>query len=138
MHLTNQIELKQLVIVLLFIDDGLVIPKGSGFFSSLMVLFRDPEFFPKPLQFNPDRFIDGNLNDEEATKFHRFAYIPFSAGKRNCIGQKYAMLELKCVLSNVLRHFEMLPLGEEPDVCTEIVLRTKNGVQLGMKARSYD
>lgn len=105
---------------------------------NLFTIFRDPEYFPQPLIFDPDRFINGTLNNKSAAKSNPFAYIPFSAGTRNCIGQKYAMLEMKSIISKILRHFELLPVGDEPDVCAELVLRTKNGVQLGLMPRMYD
>lgn len=105
---------------------------------SLFVMFRDAQYFPDPLKFNPDRFISYSTNENLAEKVSPFAYIPFSAGARNCIGQKFAMLEVKSAVSKILRHFELLPVGDEPEVVSELVLRTKNGVQLGFKLRSYD
>lgn len=119
-------------------DDGRILPKGSMLNINLFIIFRDPEYFPRPTNFDPDRFIDGTLNDKIADKPSSFAYIPFSAGTRNCIGQKYAMLEMKSVISNILRNFELLAVGDEPDLRMELVLRTKNGVQLGLKPRKYD
>lgn len=105
---------------------------------NLFVMFRDPEYFPEPMKFDPDRFINGVLNDSDAEKSSPFAYIPFSAGVRNCIGQKFAMLEVKSAVLKVLRHFELLHVGDEPDICSELVLRTKNGVQLGLVPRTYN
>lgn len=119
-------------------DDGRIIPEGSMVNMNFFILFRDPEYFPRPTNFEPDRFINGTLNDKIADKSNSFAYIPFSAGTRNCIGQKFAMLEMKSVISNILRNFELLPMGDEPDLRMELVLRTKNGVQLGLKPRMYD
>lgn len=104
---------------------------------SLLNIFRDPEYFPEPNKFDPDRFINGTQNDKGADRSSQFAYVPFSAGPRNCIGQKFAMLEIKSSVSKILRHFELIPMGDEPDICSELVLRTKNGVQLGLKPRIY-
>lgn len=105
---------------------------------SLFVMFRDAEYFPDPLKFDPNRFTSDAPIDTTADKTSSFAYIPFSAGARNCIGQKFAMLEVKSAISKILRNFELLPVGDEPEVVSELVLRTKNGVQLGLKPRSYD
>ncbi|TMW51300.1 hypothetical protein DOY81_003619, partial [Sarcophaga bullata] len=69
---------------------------------------RDPDYFENPNDFNPERFYS-----ESPDKINPFAYVPFSAGPRNCIGQKFAMLEMKSTISKVLRYYELLPLGEE-------------------------
>lgn len=92
--------------------------------------FKNSKYFKDPGKFNPERFAPENMSD---TKVHPFAYTPFSAGMRN--GQKFALLETKAVVAKVLRHFELLPRGDEPDVVNEVVARSKNGIQLGLKPR---
>lgn len=64
---------------------------------------RQEELFPEPNTFKPERFE----MDYTANKRSPYAFIPFSAGPRNCIGQKFAMLEIKTVLANVLRHYKL-------------------------------
>lgn len=97
-------------------------------------MFKDPEYFPNPEKFDPERFAVGNI----AEKLNSYIFIPFSAGSRNCIGQKFAWLEIKSSISKILRHYELLPLGEPPKTSFELILRTKNGIQLGLKERIYD
>ena len=93
---------------------------------------RDPKLFDDPDDFKPERFLI------EATAQNAFTYVPFSAGPRNCIGQKFAMLELKSVISKVLRHFE-LSVGEnyEPTLVAEMILRSTNGIILKITPRNY-
>ncbi|KAH8287211.1 hypothetical protein KR054_004323 [Drosophila jambulina] len=109
---------------------GKRIPAGTNFTLGLYVLLRDPEYFESPNEFRPERF-EGDM-----PQTHPYAYIPFSAGPRNCIGQKFALLEMKSTVSKLLRYYELLPLGPAPRPSMNIVLRSANGVHLGLKPRA--
>lgn len=97
-------------------------------------MFKDSDYFADPERFDPERFRSGEAND----LMNSYTFIPFSAGSRNCIGQRFAMLEIKSTISKILRYYELLPLGEAPITSMELVLRTKNGVQMGLRNRTYD
>lgn len=71
----------------------------------LIILGYDDRIFKDPMRFNPERF--------DVDKPGPFEYLPFSAGPRNCIGQKFALLEIKTVVSKIVRTFEVLPAMEE-------------------------
>lgn len=60
---------------------GYLIPKNTFISIVIIMVMRDPAHFPNPAKFDPDRFLP-----EVANKRHPYAYIPFSAGPRNCIG----------------------------------------------------
>lgn len=95
---------------------------------------RDPDLFKLPLKFIPERF------DVETTaeKVNPYAYIPFSAGSRNCIGQKFAMLEVKSTISKILRHYQVsLQDGFEPQDSLELVIKSINGVMIKLEQRAY-
>ncbi|GAB0092199.1 Probable cytochrome P450 4s3 [Sergentomyia squamirostris] len=110
--------------------NDIVVPPGVSLSIQAYLLHRDPEIFPNPDIFNPERFI-GNDN------LHPYAYVPFSAGPRNCIGQKFAMLEMKKTVAKVLRHFEFLPVDTyKPILLPELIIKSENGVQVRMKKRT--
>jgi cytochrome P450 len=72
-----------------------VIKKGSILFASQYVVHHDPRFFTDPEQFCPERFLN--------TTHPRFAYFPFGAGPRQCIGEGFAWMEGVLVLATLLR-----------------------------------
>ncbi|KAM8713398.1 hypothetical protein ACLKA7_013675 [Drosophila subpalustris] len=84
---------------------GTVVPKGSTLNLGLIMLGYDERTFKDPHRFDPQRF--------ELEKPGPFEYLPFSAGPRNCIGQKFALLEIKTVISKIVRCFEVLPAMDE-------------------------
>ncbi|XP_025204857.1 cytochrome P450 4V2-like [Melanaphis sacchari] len=75
------------------------------------ILHRNEDIYPKPDDFIPERFFD----EENKSKFI-FGYIPFSAGARNCIGQKYAMNQMKTVISTILRNAKIVSSGCKEDI----------------------
>ena len=109
-----------------------LIPPGCDVTISAYALHRNPRIYNDPYTFNPDRFFP-----ENSIGRHPYAYIPFSAGSRNCIGQRFAMAEEKVVLSTLLRHFKfaLSPLAEKPKPSTEITLKSMNGIHLLVSRR---
>lgn len=63
-----------------------LIPRDCMVTVQIFMLHRDERFFPDPEKFDPDRFLPENLENR-----HPYCFVPFSAGMRNCIGQKYAV-----------------------------------------------
>ncbi|XP_017066757.2 cytochrome P450 4d8 isoform X1 [Drosophila eugracilis] len=108
--------------------DG-VIPAGSEIIIGIFGVHRQPETFPNPDEFIPERHQDGS-------RVAPFKMIPFSAGPRNCIGQKFAQLEMKMMLAKIVREYELLPLGKRVECIVNIVLRSDTGFQLGMRKRN--
>ncbi|XP_036333126.1 cytochrome P450 4e2-like [Rhagoletis pomonella] len=87
--------------------NGFVIPQDTALNLFLMALGYNEKHFPDPYRVDPERW-----NADKRAQ-NPFEYVPFSAGPRNCIGQKFALLEIKTVVSKVVRTFEILPPLDE-------------------------
>lgn len=95
-------------------------------------IHRDPRYFPNPLEFRPERFSPENYDGRKP-----FSFIPFSAGPRNCVGQKFASMEMLSTLSRILRNFELLPATPKHTlkVAADTILRSANGMKIALVER---
>ena len=113
---------------------------GSAIIKVTEVIHTDSEHYKDPLVFNPERFLHKNDSEESTGTTgtrHPFGFIPFSAGARNCIGQKFAMMEMKIILSLLLFNFEMVPLMETKKVTVgaDLVAAPYTTLEVKIKAR---
>ena len=105
---------------------GYDIPRGSIVFVSPLVTHRHPVFWPNPEGFEPERFLP-----ERASDIHRYAYFPFGAGPRICIGQGFAMLEAVLLLATLTQKIRLdLVPGHRVVPQPSITLRPKDGIMV--------
>ena len=113
---------------------GYEIPKGAILLAPQFVVHRDARFFPDPLRFDPGRFAEENKAGRP-----RFAFFPFAAGSRQCIGEGLAWMEGVFVLAAVARDWRLsLPQGAPVEIAYNpaISLRPKRGVPLVLERRA--
>ncbi|XP_017770196.1 PREDICTED: cytochrome P450 9e2-like [Nicrophorus vespilloides] len=109
---------------------------GDVLLLPIIGIHRDPEYFPEPDKFDPERF-----NDENIDNIKLFTYNPFGYGPRNCIGSSFALMEIKTVFFHLLSKFD-IEIVEQTKVPVEICkkkynLAAKNGIHLGFKRRQF-
>ncbi|XP_050436889.1 cytochrome P450 4c21-like isoform X2 [Adelges cooleyi] len=83
---------------------GYLIPAGSTFVIFTALLHLNANIYPEPEKFNPDNFLPEACHSRQP-----YSFITFSAGYRNCIGIKYAMLQMKTVISTLVRSYRLRP-----------------------------
>uniref|UniRef100_A0A182N0D8 Uncharacterized protein n=1 Tax=Anopheles dirus TaxID=7168 RepID=A0A182N0D8_9DIPT len=110
--------------------NGVTIPAGTDFTIPIYVIHRNPAVYPDPERFDPERF-----SDHSTEKRGPYDYIPFSIGSRNCIGQRYALLEMKITIVQMLAHYRILPGERMPQVRlkTDLVLRPDRGIPIKLQ-----
>ena len=110
---------------------GYRIPRKAIFFLSIYALHRDPRYWDRPDEFDPDRFAPGAAPDRP-----RLAYMPFGAGPRMCIGNHFALMEMQLLLALLVQRFHFRPVpGRKAEMNPLVTLRPKNGVWVEVKRR---
>ncbi|XP_038640735.1 cytochrome P450 4F22 isoform X2 [Scyliorhinus canicula] len=111
------------------LPDGRVIPKGNTCLISIYGTHHNPAVWPDPEVYNPYRF-DSAGTEKRASH----AYIPFSAGPRNCIGQNFALSEMKVTVALTLHRYRLsLDTSQEVRRKPELILRTEKGIWLKLE-----
>jgi cytochrome P450 len=107
------------------------IPPGAHFFFSQYIMGRDPQYFPDPLRFDPDRFAP-----EAKAARPKFTYFPFGAGNRQCIGESFAWMEGVFSIATLAQRWRMSYLGDAPPVSqAKITLRPRDPLMMQLTPR---
>jgi hypothetical protein len=87
---------------------GIRYPAGVALLACAFLVHRDPDIYPEPHAFRPERFVgEGNPGT--------YTWIPFGGGRRRCIGASFAIQEMKVVIRSVLARCELAPAGQRPE-----------------------
>ncbi|NWV68791.1 CP3AC protein, partial [Malurus elegans] len=101
--------------------NGVTIPEGMVVLIPAFVLHRDPQYWPEPDEFRPERF-----SKENKEGIYPYTFLPFGAGPRNCIGMRFALLVVKVAMVVLLQNFSFRTCKETP---IPLVLHSKGFLQ---------
>ncbi|KAF5303368.1 hypothetical protein FQR65_LT08281 [Abscondita terminalis] len=132
----NRICVKPFVIEPVYPDEQrFTIEPGTEVMVSAYTSHTNPEYFPNPYKFCPERFNDENKDNLDAC-----TYFPFGIGPRHCIGNRFALMIMKLMIVNLLAHFEIVPVEKTviPMVAckTEIRIKSAHDYWFGFKPRA--
>ncbi len=110
---------------------GYEIPAGTNVLLPLYLLHRHPRFWQDPDRFLPERFAP-----EHEAERPRFAYMPFAAGPRHCIGETFALYEMLMHLHRIARRFRLIHVPDKPiELEAQINLRTRYPLHMRLERR---
>ncbi|HEX4649460.1 MAG TPA: cytochrome P450 [Steroidobacteraceae bacterium] len=110
---------------------GFPVPAGTNVLLPLYLAHRHPAFWKDPQEFSPERFAP-----EHEAERPRFAYMPFAAGPRHCIGETLALYEMLMHLYLVARHFRLTWVPDKPvELEAQINLRTRFPLHMSLERR---
>ncbi|XP_069699312.1 cytochrome P450 6j1-like [Periplaneta americana] len=109
-----------------------ILPKGTTVYVPLFAYHKNPEYFPDPEKFDPDRFTEENKKMQS-----NYSYMPFGEGPRICIGKRFGLMQVKTALMHILSNFEVTPCKDTPRVLEydpkSYLLQTLNDIELNFK-----
>ncbi len=110
----------------------ITVKKGQSILFSPYAIHQNPEYFPDPLSFIPERFENDLLK-----RIPQFAYIPFGGGPRGCIGNHFAMMEMVIALCMIGQRYRLILAPAHPPIEMEalMTLRPKHGIQVIVNSR---
>lgn len=108
--------------------------KGLGLFIPFYCIQQDPEYYPNPEKFDPERF-----SEENKSSINPDTYLVFGVGPRNCIGSRFALMQIKALVYHLLLNFSLevvkktdIPLTYKKNLGRDVPV---NGLWIGLKPR---
>jgi cytochrome P450 len=115
------------VIVAPFEVCGYNLQPGDWVIVSIMAIHHDPELYPEPDRYNPERFIGRTYSPYE--------FLPFGGGNRRCLGAGLSDYEMRIALAEIVTNWEFEPAAPEHEIRHDIAMGPKNGVRLRVTGR---
>jgi cytochrome P450 len=109
---------------------GYRVEKGTLVLVGIFAVHRDPDVWPKPLDFDPERF-----SPEAMKALDRWQFIPFAGGSRSCIGEHFARLETTLALATIIRAKEIRSLDDDFPVDVPFTTVAKGPIRAHVTAR---
>ncbi|XP_030766595.1 cytochrome P450 4d1-like isoform X2 [Sitophilus oryzae] len=110
--------------------DNINLPSTVNFSIFMHGFHHNPEYFPEPEKFRPERFSSNE-------KIDKFTYMPFGVKPRQCLGKNFAMLELKSAISKILRTYQLINISEHQlDLKPKLLLYSATGICIKIRKRS--
>jgi len=110
--------------------NGIPLEKGNSVSFDVYNIHHDPENYPEPYEFDPDRFSPENKADR-----HPMAHIPFGAGPRICLGMRFAEFEMRVTLVDLVKNFKFLPSEGMPGLPVPVVTKALLNPAVELKCR---
>ncbi|XP_052074163.1 ultra-long-chain fatty acid omega-hydroxylase-like [Mytilus californianus] len=109
----------------------IIVPAGVHIDISIHSIHHHPDVWPEHEVFKPERFLKEDITDR-----HPYSYIPFAAGSRNCIGQNFAMNEIKVIISRLVQRYKVsLVDGHNYEINPELIMRATHGIKVILENR---
>lgn len=109
--------------------NGYLLPEGTDVTPAIWLAHTNPDVYPEPLEFRPERFLDGAPET--------YAWIPFGGGVRRCLGAAFAEFEMRIVLREVLMRCDLALASSKPERIARrnITFSPRSGTRVKVKAR---
>lgn len=113
-------------------DTDIVLEKDTLVGIPVLGIQRDPNIYPDPMKFDPERFTKENVAAR-----HPYAWMPFGLGPRNCIGLRFGMMQTRLGIATILNDFRvtpskrtLIPMKFQPET---VLLSPKGGMYLNLE-----